>query len=87
MFVQVIPLGRKMASPGGYMFYIGLNREKHDKSSCLKPQGLEQYYLCVASPNRPLLRLLKLYPWGQTWPRPGGHMFNIGLYIEKKITT
>ena len=30
-----------MAQPGGHMLYIGLNREKHEKSSCLKQLGLD----------------------------------------------
>ena len=34
-----------MAPPGGNMFYIGLYKEKVKKSSCLKPQGLEPWYL------------------------------------------
>ena len=34
----------------------------------------------VASPSGPLPSVFKLAPWGQKWPRPGGHMFYIGLY-------
>ena len=34
------------------MFYIGLYRENMKKSSCLKPQGLDIWY--VASPIGPL---------------------------------
>ena len=33
--------GAKIAPPGGHMFYIGLYSEKHNKSSRLKPYGLE----------------------------------------------
>ena len=40
-FVQIMPLGSKMALPQGHIFYIGLYRENMKKSSCLKPQGLE----------------------------------------------
>ena len=25
-------------------------------------------------------------PWGQTWPQPRVHMFNISLYSKKKLT-
>ena len=32
----------------------------------------------LALPSGPLPSLFKLQPWGQKWPRPGGHMF----YIE-----
>ena len=35
---------------------------------------------CVALPNGPLPRLLKLCPWGQNWPRPGSHLFYIEIY-------
>ena len=34
-----------MPHPRGHMFYIGLYRGKHEKSSCLKPRGLEPWYL------------------------------------------
>ena len=38
---QIMPLRlKKIAPPRGPKFYIGLYREKHEKSSCLKPQGL-----------------------------------------------
>ena len=40
-FVQIFPLGPKMAGPGDQIFYIGLYRENVKKSSCLKPQSLE----------------------------------------------
>ena len=35
------PLGQKWPSPWGHIFYIGLYRENIEKSSCLKPLGLE----------------------------------------------
>ena len=41
-FIQIMPLGTKMAPPRGHMFYIGRNMKK---SSCLKPQGPEPWYL------------------------------------------
>ena len=42
MFVQIMPQGLKMAPPRGHMFYIGLYIGRNmEKSSCLKPQGLE----------------------------------------------
>ena len=48
-------------------------------------ESLVMWY--VASPSRPLPRLFKFYSLGRKWPRPGGHMFYIGLYREnvKKI--
>ena len=30
-------------------------------------------FLNVALSSGPLPRVPKLYPWGQIWPRPGGH--------------
>ena len=37
--------GAQSGSPEGHMFYIGLYRENMKKSSCLKPQGTESWYL------------------------------------------
>ena len=39
--------------------------------------------LYVASSGGPLPSLFKLCPWGQKWPRSGGHIFYVGLYSEK----
>ena len=42
--VQIIPMGPKMAHPGGHMLYIGLNREKHEKKiflfETIRPRAL-----------------------------------------------
>ena len=35
----------KWPRPGGHMFYVGLYRENVKKSSCLKPQSWEPWYL------------------------------------------
>ena len=40
-FVQIMPVGLKWPKPWGHIFYIGLYRENINKSSWLKPQGLE----------------------------------------------
>ena len=40
--------------------------------------------LYVASPSGPLQSLFKECPWGQKWPRPGGHMFYIDLIKGKR---
>ena len=45
-----------------------------------KAQSLNIWY--IASSSGPLPKLLKLSPWGQKWPRPGGHLFYIDLYRE-----
>ena len=48
--------------------YIGRNMKK---SSCLKPKGLEPWYL--VSPCGPLPSLFKLCPWGQNGPTRGSY--------------
>ena len=42
---KLYPWGQKWPHPRGQMFYIGLCRENVKKSSCLKPQCLEPWYL------------------------------------------
>jgi len=50
----------------------------------MKLQGSELLYLVhnITSSRGPLPKLLKLCPWGQNWPRPGGHNFTLN-YIRK----
>jgi len=36
----------------------------------------------IASSRGPLPKLFKLCPWGQNWPRPGGHNFTLN-YVRK----
>ena len=55
------------------------------ESSCLKPLGLEPWYLVLVSPGWPQPSLFKLSSWGQKWLCSGGHMFYIGLYREKQV--
>jgi len=45
-----------------------------------KAQSFHIWY--IASSRCPLLKLFKLCPWGQNWPRPGGHNFTL-IYIRK----
>jgi len=45
-----------------------------------KAQSFHIWY--IASSRGPLLKLFKLCPWGQNWPRPGGHNFTLN-YIRK----
>jgi len=40
------------------------------------------YIWYIASFWSPLPKLFKLCPWGQNWPRPGGHNFTL-IYIRK----
>jgi len=45
-----------------------------------KAQGFHMWY--IASSRGPLPKLFKLSPWGQNWPRPGGHNLTLN-YIRK----
>ena len=45
-----------------------------------KVQSFHIWY--IASSRGPLPNLFKLCPWGQNWPRPGGHNFTLN-YITK----
>ena len=56
-------MGHKWACPWGYMWYIGLYRENIKKSSCLKPQGIELWYLVcsITKTSGPLPSLFKLW--------------------------
>jgi len=45
-----------------------------------KAQSFHIWY--IASSRGLLQKLFKLCPWGQNWPRPGGHNFTL-IYIRK----
>jgi len=45
-----------------------------------KAQSFHNWY--IASSRGPLPKLFKLCPWGQNWPRSGGHNFTLN-YIRK----
>jgi len=47
-----------------------------------KAQSFHIWY--IASSRGPLPKLFKLCPWGQNWPRPGGHNFTLN-YIRKSL--
>ena len=47
-----------------------------------KVVGRSFYIWYIASSRSPLPKLFKLCPWGQNWPRPGGHNFTLN-YIWK----
>ena len=53
---QIMPLEPKMGSPQGQMFYIGSCRLNMKKSSCLKPQGIEDFQ-----------NLISMVTWGINW--------------------
>jgi len=52
------------------------------KSSCLKLHGPELSYLVYSIIWRSSTKAFKLCPWGQNWPRPGGH--NLTLNCIRK---
>ena len=65
-----------MALPEDHMFNIGLYRENVKKSSCLKLEGLEPWYLVcryVASPSRALPSLSNYIP-GANGPALGSNV-------------
>ena len=75
--------GPKVTPPRDHMFYIALYRETWKNLLVWnhKTQNLDIWY--VAPRSGPLTScFFKLYPWGQQWARPVGHMFYIGLYRE-----
>ena len=76
--------GAKNGTTQGHMLYIGLYREMHEKSYVWnhKAYSLDIWYESLSSGLIPIF--LKLYPWGQTLPQPGGHMLYIlGLNREE----
>ena len=85
--INYAPWAKNGPTRGGHMFYLSLYRENMNKSSCLKPQGLESWYWYVASPSGPLPSLLKLCRWGQKLAHPRGHMFYIGFNTGKTCKT
>ena len=64
------------------MFYIEMYREnlKNLLQTKYKPLSLDIKHVALCS--GPLPRLHKLCPWGQDWPLPRGHIFNIEIYRE-----
>ena len=74
---KLCPMGQNWPLPGVYMFYIGLYGEKHETiflSETTMRQCLDIWY--EASPSEPLPSLFKLYPWGQIWRHPRGHVLD-----------
>ena len=75
-----------MAPPGGHMFYIGLYREKHEKtflSETKRPRAMifgMKHHLVNAGVN--LYQVCSNdIPGAKNGP-PRGHMFYLGLYRE-----
>ena len=66
----------------GHMFYIGLYRGNVKKSSCLKPQGLEPWYLVYSITKWTSTKFVQILALGPGMARPRGLMFDIGLYRE-----
>ena len=77
--VQIVLIGCKSRSRGqkeGFQNEIFKNLLVWN----YKAQSFQIWY--IASSWGPLPKLFKLCPWGQNWPRPGGHNFTLN-YIRK----
>jgi len=77
--VQTVPVGCISKSQGqkiGFQNAIFQNLLVRN----YKAQSFHIWYL--ASSRGPVPKLFKLCPWGQNWPRPGGHNFTLN-YIRK----
>ena len=73
-----------MAHPGGHMFYIGLNREKHEKIFLSETTRSRAFIFGMKHHLVSVYQLCSNYiPWAKNGPAPRGHMFYIGLYREK----
>ena len=66
------------------MFYIGLYRENVKKSSCLKPQGLDYWYLVFSITLWTSTKFVQIIDLGPKMVPPGCLMFYIGLYRVDK---
>ena len=76
--------GDKNGTASGVICFTKAYIERNmKKSSCLKPKGLSHDFWYEALSSGLLPSLFKLYPWGQKWPHPVGHMLYIGLNREK----
>ena len=71
-----------MDQPWGHNFYISLYRENMKKSSCLKPQRIEPWYLVCSIYLWTSTKFVQIMPPGPKIARAGGHMINIGIYRE-----
>jgi len=77
--VQIVPVGCISRSQGQK---IGFQNAilKNLLVWSYKAQSFNIWY--IASSRGPLPKLFKLCPWGQNWPRPGGHNITLN-YIRK----
>jgi len=77
--VQIVPVGCLSRSRGqkiGFQNAIFRNLLVCNYNA----QSFNIWYIALS--RRPLPKLFKLCPWGQNWPRPGGHNFTLN-YIRK----
>ena len=73
---QLVALGRSRGQKIGFAIFKNLLVRNY------KAQSFHIMY--IASSRGPLPNLFKLCPWGQNWPRPGGHNFTL-IYIRKTL--
>ena len=73
-FVQMTPLGSKLALPRGVTsLNIETKKENFKIVFLWNWKAFDIWY--AAFPSGPLLSLFKWCPWNQNWPRPMGHKF------------
>ena len=66
----------------GHMFYISLYRERMNKFSCLKPQGIEPLCLVCCITSLTSTKFVKIMLLGPKMVQFQSHMFYFGLYRE-----
>jgi len=77
--VQIVPVGCISRSQGQK---IGFQNAIFKNLLVWNCRAQSSHIWYIASSRGPLPKLFKLYPWGQNWPRPGGHNFTLN-YIRK----
>ena len=79
--VQMVPI---LCISRSHRLKIDFKDDNFKKSSCLKPQGLELWYLICSITLWTFTKLVQIMPLGQKRHHPGGYIFYIiGLYREK----
>ena len=72
------PWGQKWSRPGDHIFYKALYRENKKKSSSLKPQSLEPWYLLCNITQLTSSKYVQIMALGHKMGPIGGHMIRRG---------
>jgi len=75
----MVPVGCISRSPGQK---LGFQNAIFKNLHVLNYNAQSFHILYIASSRGPLLKLFKLCPLGQNWPRPGGHNFTLNYIRE-----